>query len=343
VSTPLRKTIDLGTDFWNDSCAIHELNEAVAAGATGATSNPVIVSSLLKGDPKTWNPLIERLAREFPRETEDEIAWRLIHDAGIQAAKILEPIHKASGGKKGHLSMQVNAKYYRDAERMYRQGKELAALAPNIAIKAPATAAGIEAMKRLTADGVIVNATVSFTVAQAVAVAEALEKSIQPGRALPYVTIMVGRTDDHIGRIMASEKITVDPSVVPWAGVAVFKRAHAEFKKRGYRSQLLAAAYRHQLHWTELVGSGVLMTMPYAWWKQFNASDVTPSRRIDEPVPEPILRALQSKFKDFNRAYEPDGMKPEEFASFGATVHTLNQFLGGYADLVAYVRDRMVR
>ena len=41
MSTNIQKTIDFGTDFWNDSCHVQELSDAVAEGAVGATSNPV--------------------------------------------------------------------------------------------------------------------------------------------------------------------------------------------------------------------------------------------------------------------------------------------------------------
>jgi transaldolase len=53
-----------------------------------------------------------------------------------------------------------------------------------------------------------------------------------------------------------------------------------------------------------------------------------------------VLSALQRKFKDFNLAYDEGALAPEAFASFGASVHTLNQFLGGFQDLLGLVRER---
>jgi transaldolase len=340
-ATPLKKTIALGTDFWNDSCAPKELEEAVAAGASGATSNPVIVSAALAAEPERWTPVIDRLVAEQPCATEDEIAWEVIAELGKVAAKVLQPVFEASAGQKGYLSMQVSPKYHRDPERMFVQGKQLASLAPNIAIKAPATDAGLEALRRLTAAGVVVNATVSFSVSQALAVGELLEKEIQPGRRPPYVTIMVGRVDDHIKRVVEAEQLKLSPEVVQWAGVAVFKRAHARYRHKGLRAQLLAAAYRHQLQWTELVGPGVLLTIPYAWWKKFDASGVEPQVRIAEPVPEEALGALQA-LPDFRRAYEEGGLSRPEFERYGASVHTLNQFLTGYQELLGTVRKRIL-
>ena len=55
-----------------------------------------------------------------------------------------------------------------------------------------------------------------------------------------------------------------------------------------------------------------------------------------------ILAELTERVPDFNRAYEPDGLLPAEFDSFGATVRTLRAFIGSYHDLMAAVRDVML-
>jgi transaldolase len=154
---------------------------------------------------------------------------------------------------------------------------------------------------------------------------------------------MIGRLDDHLQRVMAKEAISVDPGYLHWAGIAVFKEARRIFRERGFRSTLLAAAYRHHLHWSQLIGPGVVLSMPYAWWKQFEGSDVEVEETLDRPVEAGIVAALRRKFPDFRRAHDEAGLAPEEFTGYGATVHTLNQFIGGYQDLLGLVRERMLR
>lgn len=346
----MRLTILRGAEFWNDSCSLSELKDAVEHGATGATSNPVIVSAVVKADPKTWNPVLDAIIRAHETATEDEIAWLLIEEIGRQAAAILAPVHAQTQGGKGYLSMQVSPKFHANAERMIEHGRALAALAPNIAIKVPSTAAGVKAAEELVAQGINVNATVSFTVSQAVTVGDAFERGLdrakQSGadmsRLHPYMTLMVGRLDDLLQRVMVKEQIAIDPGYLAWAGIAVFKRAHEIFRQRGFRASLLAAAYRHHLHWSELIGPGVILTMPYPWWKQFEASDIEVEETLDRKVRPEVLAALQRKFKDFNLAYDEGALAPAEFASYGASVHTLNQFLGGFQDLLGLVRERML-
>ena len=346
----MRLTILQGAEFWNDSCALHELRDAIDHGATGATSNPVIVFSVVKADPKAWTPVLDAIVRANEEKTEDEIAWQLIEEMARQAAAILEPVHRQTRGRQGYLSVQVSPKFYANAARMIEHGRTLASLAPNIAVKVPSTEAGVKAAEELTALGINVNATVSFTVSQAVTVAEAFERGMDRAKANgaemdrlhPYMTLMVGRVDDLLQRVAAKEAIVIDPGFLHWAGVAVFKRAHEIFKQRGFRSRLLAAAYRHHMHWSELIGPGVILSMPYPWWKQFEASDIEVATTLDRPVRPEVLSALRRKFKDFELAYNEGAIAPASFASFGASVHTLNQFLSGFQDLLGLVRERML-
>lgn len=340
----------LGADWWNDSGVPAELGEAVALGAVGGTSNPVIVSQAVKAQPALCHPIIDRLRAENAFDTEDDLAWKLIHTLALDAAARLKPVFDATGGAKGFLSVQVNPKYYPNQELMVDQATRLAALAPNIAIKAPATEIGIAAIEEMTARGIRVNATVSFTVPQAIAVAHALERGLKRARIAgrnadairPYITLMIGRVDDHLKRVAEKEGIATSPGVLDWAGIAVFKHAHQLFQRRGYPGTLLAAAYRHENHWSQIIGRAVLQTVPYSWWTKFDHSPTVPALTLDKPVDGAILAELQAKFPDFNRAYDEHGMAPPDFLGYGATQHTLSQFLGGYGDLIASVRARML-
>lgn len=347
----MRTMTALGADWWNDSGVPSELGEAVALGAVGGTSNPVIVSQAAKANPQLCLPIIERLLIENPTAIEDDIAWKLIHELGRASAKQLLPVYEATKGGKGFLSMQVNPKFYPNRDLMVAQAVELSRLAPNIAIKAPATDVGIAAMEEMTARGVRVNATVSFSVAQALAVSDAFARGLKRAKTAglnadairPYITIMIGRVDDQLKRAADAQKIETTPGVLDWGGIAVFKHAHRLFKADGRPGTLLAAAYRHEGHWSQIIGRDVLQTIPYTWWTGFNTSKTAPRLTLDDPVDDKIVHELRTKFPDFIKAHDADGLKPAEFLSYGATVHTLQQFLGGYADLLTIVRAVMVR
>jgi transaldolase len=167
------------TDYWNDSCAIAELEYAVERGATGATSNPVIVGEVMKKEKDHWVPRVRDIAAEHETWSEVEITWALIEEMGARGAGILQPVFDAHDGKKGRLSLQTNPANYRDPARMADQAVHFSTLAPNIQVKFPCTAAGLQAVEEATARGVVVNVTVVFTVAQCIAAAEAVERGLR--------------------------------------------------------------------------------------------------------------------------------------------------------------------
>ena len=350
IESPLLSTARLGTDYWNDSCAVDELAYAVERGAVGATSNPSIVVEVIGKEKAYWIPRIRELAADHPAWTEVELTWAIIEEMAVRGAAILQPVFEREGGRKGRLSVQTNPANYRDAERMIEQGVRFHQLAPNIQVKFPATAAGIEAIEEATARGVNINATVSFTVPQALAAAEAVERGLERreraggdvGVMTPIVTIMVGRLDDWMKVVVERDSIALDPGAPNWAGIAAFKRAYALFRERGYRSRLLAAAYRHRLHWTEFVGGDVILTMPHAWQVRFNDSGIQPTPRMDVPVDPAIIAELTERIPDFGRAYEPAGLVPAEFEHYGASARTLRGFVKSYHDLIGVIRDVML-
>lgn len=347
----MMKTGAYGTDFWNDSCDVNELEDALSHGAVGATSNPVIVCKVIKKYFDVYGPVIDDIVSKNPTFSEIEITWKTIEKVVIESAQKLENVYNKHKGKKGRLSVQVNPIYYRNPENMITHGLYLSKLAPNLAIKLPATDAGITAAEKLTAQGVSVMATVSFTAAQAVTVAEAIERGLKEAERngidtsamAPTVVLMVGRLDDHLKRVMKEKEIVVDPGILEWAGIAVFKKTYSLFKERGYNSRLLSAAYRNHMQWSQLIGGDVILTIPYDDWKRFNNSSIEVCPRIEDPVDSSIVQELKDNFEDFGKAYDEKSLLRSEFEYFGSSVHTLNQFIEGYYELLSFVRKRMFR
>ncbi len=335
------------TDFWNDSCSVAELTYAIEHGAVGATSNPTIVLAVLKQEMPLWSARIHQIIAENPTWSEDTIAWQVIEEVAVHGSRLLLPLYESTDGEKGLLSIQTNPVNYRNVEALIAQALHFSTLAPNLQIKIPATAAGVQAIEEVTYHGVNINATVSFTVPQALAVAEAVERGLNRRSAegksndhmRPVCTIMVGRVDDWMNAVVTRDNITTHPDSVNWAGVAVMKNAYRLYLERGYRTRLLAGAYRNHLHWSEFIGGDLILTIPSAWQKRFNASDVRVEDRINNPVRQDIIDDLHTHIPDFHKAYAPDGMTPPEFDSYGATVRTLRVFISSYHELLGLIRE----
>ena len=346
--TPLGRTVATSpTDIWNDSCAVDELEYALSFGAVGATANPTIVHDVWKKDPAHWRDRVRAIAGEHPSWTEVDLAWAIVEEMSRRGAELLLPTFQRFAGRKGRLSVQTNPTFWRSPDPMLDQAVHFDTIAPNIIVKLPATAIGVRVMEEATYAGVSVNCTVSFSVAQALAAAAAIERGLErrdadglpTDRMGPVVTIMVGRLEDWLRVQTEREGIIADPEVLPWSGVAVFKRAYGIFRERGYRAVPLAAAIRHHRHWSEFIGGECIVTLPAMWQRRFQASAVEVRPRMNEPVDPAIVAELEARFPDFRRAYDPDGLAAADFDTFPPTVRTLRQFIGSYHDLLHAVTD----
>ena len=343
-------TLDYPTEYWNDSCSEEELTFAISHGAVGATSNPTIVHAVLKKELHLWRDRIYALIHENSTWSESEITWKLFEEMAVHGAKFLAPIFDKHKGKKGRLSIQTNPAFYRNADALIEQAVHFNSLAPNMIVKIPVTSAGIKAIEEATYCGVSINATVSFSVPQALAVAEAVERGldrrVRNGKPIDEMsavcTIMVGRTDDWMKVLVQRDGIEIDPAHLDWAGIACMKKAYAIYRERGYHAKLLAAAYRHLGHWSEFIGGDLIVSLPYEWQLKVNASDIEVRERMSASVDSRIIEEMYEKIPDFRRAYDEDGMTVDQFDDYGATIRTLRGFITSVHDLTAEVRDFML-
>jgi transaldolase len=347
IPATLRAAQTTKTSLWNDSADPAELARSIAFGAVGATCNPVIALAVIRSNIDVWAPRLKALAAEFPTASESEIGWKAVEALSIEAARLLEPIFNEQNGRNGRLSIQTDPRLHRNAAALVEQAVYFSSLAPNIIVKIPATAVGIEAIEEATYRGVSINATVSFTVPQAVAVGAAIERGLDRRDAEgletstmgPVCTIMGGRLDDWLKYVVNRDRILIDPGYLEWAGVAALKEGYRVFQERGYRTRILSAAFRNHMQWSELVGGDLVVSPPFDWQLRINENNLAADSRIDIPVDPNIIAELLDRVEDFRRAYEIEGMTIDEFDGYGATRRTLRQFLAADAELSALVRD----
>ncbi len=334
------------TQYLNDSCSVEELNYALPRGAVGATSNPVIVGNVLKNEMHLWRERITHEIRTHPSASETTIAWQIYEAIAVHGAQLLLPVYERTGHKLGRLSIQTDPALYNNPDGICDQAKHFASLAPNMQIKIPCTRAGVQMIEELTFQGVNLNVTVSFTVSQVIAIAEAVERGLTRRQAdgrdistmTPYATMMVGRNDDWMKLQDKKLALGIPDGTLELSGVACFKHAYSIYLKRGYRTQLLAAAFRGFQHWTEFVGGDVTLTIPFDWQVKFNSSAQKPEKRMHIPVQELVVNSLRM-LPDFNRSYDETGMRADEFDTFGPTVRTLRSFIEAWHGFVGTIRD----
>jgi len=318
------------TKWWHDSAEAAELQIGLNRGAIGVTTNPCLANLALMRDRPLWALAIDEvLARKLPAEQKAEALMQI---AVTRTAEKLLPHYQASQGREGFVCAQVNPSRAGDRDAMQAMARRFHDWAPNIAVKLPATSAGLDVLEECVAEGITSTATVSFTVPQAVAIAErhragirrARQAGIAPGKC--FAVVMIGRLDDYLREVAHDNQVGVSESDIRQAGLAVTKRAYALYRECHYEAVLLIAALRGGYHLTELAGADLLMSIAPAFQEIFVTQEFPREERIEVPVPADVIERL-CRMPEFVRAYEPEGMRPSEFIAFGVTQRTLSQFV----------------
>ena len=318
------------TRWWHDSADPAELQLGLDRGAIGVTTNPFLANVSLSKNRAMWEREVDAvLARKPGAEQKAEELMKIVVK---NAASMYLPIYKKSGGKAGFVCAQVNPSRAGDRETMLAMARRFHSWAPNIAVKLPAAAAGLDVLEECIAEGITATATVSFTVPQVVAIAErcragrkrAQAKGIEPGTC--FSVIMIGRTDDYLREVAADNRAAVSESDIRQSGLAVTKRAYRIYQERGYEAILLIAALRGPYHLTELAGADFLMSIAPAAQEWFVAQDHPREERIEKEIPADVIERL-STMPEFVKVYEPDGMSPKDFITLGVSQRTICQFI----------------
>jgi transaldolase len=182
--SPLKSLIATGTKLWLDSIDPDLVRENRAEGATGATSNPVIVSDLIR-----TGRFDEQLLKLLDQgKNDEEAAWALTDQLVRQAQEVFLPVWQETKGNDGYVSFeldplledaQANIPHAERVRRYIELGKKWSAGHKNRMIKVPATPAGLEALEPLCAAGITLNVTLVFSPRQYNAAREAVWRGAQ--------------------------------------------------------------------------------------------------------------------------------------------------------------------
>ncbi|MCI5614556.1 MAG: fructose-6-phosphate aldolase [Agathobacter sp.] len=149
----------------------------------------------------------------------------------------------------GPISGEVKATTV-DAEGMIKEGREIAAIHPNMVVKIPMTVEGLKAVKVLAAEGLKTNVTLIFTANQALLAAEA---------GATYVSPFLGRLDD-----------------ISQPGIDLIRTISDIFAIYGYETEIIAASVRNPIHVTDCALAGAdIATVPYGVIEQMTKHPLT--------------------------------------------------------------------
>ncbi len=149
----------------------------------------------------------------------------------------------------GPISGEVKATTV-DAEGMIKEGREIAAIHPNMVVKIPMTIEGLKAVKVLSKEGIKTNVTLIFTANQALLAAEA---------GATYVSPFLGRLDD-----------------ISQPGIDLIRTIADIFDIYGYETEIIAASVRNPIHVTDCALAGAdIATVPYGVIAQMTKHPLT--------------------------------------------------------------------
>jgi transaldolase len=290
---PLKELAGQGQSIWLDYIRRNlirsgELKRMVEDdGIRGVTSNPTIFEKAIAGSTDYDEALGAMLAVDAKAPVEQLYEPLAIEDIQM-AADVLRPVYDASHGDDGYVSLEVSPHLAHDTQRSISEAKRLRAAVdrPNLMVKVPATPAGIPAIEQLIADGLNINVTLMFSMADYEAVARAylngLERCADPSKVASVASFFVSRVDTMVDKELEKNaspeasallgKIAIANSKVVYRRfMEIFRgEGFASLRQRGARVQrpLWAStgtknpAYSDVLYVENLIGPETVNTLP---------------------------------------------------------------------------------
>lgn len=307
----IRSLIETGTKLYLDSVEPSEVDRNVAWGAVGATSNPAIISSIVKAG--GLDRTIESLLAEG--KDDESVAWALTNQLVIDAQEKFKAIHDQSGGNVGWVSFELDPLLedaglgMSDTERTQayvEAGKRWADGHTNRMIKVPATKAGLAALEELAAAGVTLNVTLIFTGDQYTQAREAVWRGAQRRANLDnfksVYSIFISRID-----VYTKSAVELSPEAQGMVGILNAKRVwrdnHEFWSEKGLKleQELIFASTGtkdpQDVPWkyVEALAGSDIQTNPPETNLAIAESEIRFSRTVDQMPAEAIQREIDEK------------------------------------------------
>ncbi|GAA3194789.1 MULTISPECIES: transaldolase family protein [Streptomyces] len=326
----------------------------------GITTNPSLVAQSVLASPESWRHDIQELIR-YQLDPDVESTFALVYEDALgRAAREMLPMWRATGGRYGWVSGQLDPRIMFRADLMLEQALRIARISPNLMVKVPGTQAGYQVIRQLVARGISINSTLSYTVPQFVACAEAVEsglkqahdRGIDTSRWRAVFTHMIGRfgSNKDLHHEAAVREIDLSQTDIRWAEVAILKRIHALIAKNGHPVKPLLSSLEVDdpakgsttlsMHLEQTAGGAIAYTCkPQFIGDVLRREAELPAfdeHAVEQEVPEDVLEKLMW-LPSFHRAYDPAGMSPEEFAHYGAFITTYAEVTANTRKLIDFV------
>jgi transaldolase len=313
MTSPLRSLIATGTKLWLDSVdpALAMSNREL--GATGATSNPIIISDLIKAG--EFDVELDALLDQMGLNDE-EVAWELTDRVVRSAQEVFHPVWETTQGDDGYVSFELdpliedpdrNIPHNERVARYIELGQQWSQGHDNRMIKVPATPAGLDSLEELCAAGVTLNVTLIFTTRQYEAAREAVWRGAQRRSSLDrfksVYSIFVSRvdvyTEKHVPQLskesqgqvgIVNSKHIWRSNQQFWAGRRTPLRQEIIFASTGTKKPEVPP-----WKYVEALAGSDIQTNPPATNDAVEHSGRTFHRTVDQLPPSDVLAEIDAK------------------------------------------------
>ncbi len=326
--TPLQSLVATGTKLWLDSVDPDEVAINRPLGATGATSNPIIIADILKTG--RFDAQIAQLTRDGLND--HDLAWRLDDQLVRQAQEVFLPSWEQTKGDDGYVSFELDplledmtvsisnkdrtAKYV-DLGKKWSRGHK------NRMIKVPATPNGLAAIEDLCAAGITLNITLIFSEEQYKTARDAMWRGAQKRASRDLFksvySIFVSRLDVYTAQKVPS----LSPAAQGMVGIVNAKRIWRENtafwadKKLPLKQEMIFASTGTKKpedppwKYVEAFAGSDIETNPPATNAAIQKSGRMFTRHIDEMPPPDVLKEIDEKvdMKLLEKTLMEEGLK----------------------------------
>ncbi len=284
-----------------------EMQEWLDRGVRGLTSNPSIFAKAMM-ETSDYDADLESLVRSGT--SVEDAYWSLVVDDIGRALELLRPIHDASNGEDGYVSVEVSPRLATDETGTVAAARELDTVidAPNVYIKVPATAEGVGAIQTLVGEGRSINVTLIFSLSRYQAVMDAYLAGLETfdgdlSNVSSVASFFISRVDVEVDKrltaIGTDEALALKGKAAIAQGVLAYELFQQTFA--GQRWEALAAkgaryqrplwaststkdpSYPDTLYIDTLIGPNTVNTIPDATLLAFEDHG-TVARTIDADV-----------------------------------------------------------
>ena len=241
--TKLHALAEVGQSAWLDYIQRSLITSGglqgyIDKGLRGITSNPALFEEAI-ADTHDYDEQIQKLAMQ--QKSAQEIYEELTVEDARMAADVLRPVFDETGGGDGFFSLEVNPHLAHDTQGTINEAIKLFALVdrPNIMIKVPATQEGVLAFEELIEEGININVTLMFSLAQYDAIAEAYIAAMESRAENVYnlkqiasvASIFVSRLDTKVDKMLDAFVTPKAEALKGRIGIANAKIVYQHFKQ----------------------------------------------------------------------------------------------------------------